>query len=345
MTTKINCILIALTLIATSCTDRPSSLLIKEDDSLKVGTSKIIGVNHVAICVDNLEKSVDFYMKSAGLKTVADEQAIDPTFSMIAKENLSGRLQVLKGPNTYIRIMEFDQKASGGPESILKPEGPGPTHICYIAPKADPIDGQFVKNGATWESSRDAMVDMRGVGYMYGYLRDPDGVMLEVELAPEPNFRGHMWFGHIATATPDLTKTIEFYKKVLGYEPYRRSDDIEGEGYDEVVGIKGVKLHGAWFRVAAFYSLEFWQFVNPKTEVSTRISRPNEIGYNLIALETTDIDEDFTRLKSLGISLETDIVDVEDGRAFYFRDLDGNLLALMEFIPGSKLSLKGIRSR
>ena len=344
MTTKINCILIALTLIATSCTDRPSSLLIKNDESLDVGTSKIIGVNHVGISVGNLEKSVGFYMKSAGLKTLTDEQAIDPTFSMVTKEDLSGRMRILKGPNTYIRIMEFDQKDSGGSEKLLEPQGPGATHICYIAPKADPIDGRFVKNGATWESSGNAMVDMRGVGYMYGYLRDPDGVMLEVELAPEPNFRGHMWFGHIATATPDLTKTIEFYKEVLGYEPYRRSDDIEGEGYDQVVGLEGVKLHGAWFRVAAFYSLEFWQFVNPKTEVPTRISSPNEIGYNLIALETTDIDSDFERLKSLGIPLETDIVDVQDGRAFYFRDLDGNLLALMEFIPGSKLSLKAIRS-
>ena len=88
----------------------------------------------------------------------------------------------------------------------------------------------------------------------------------------------------------------------------------------------------------------FGSFVNPKTEVPAQTRRPNEIGYNLIALETTDIDADFKRLKSLGITLETDIVKVQDGRAFYFRDLDGNLLALMEFVPGSKLSLKGIRS-
>ena len=344
MTTKINCILIALTLIATSCTDRPSSILVKTDESFDVGASKIIGVNHVGLSARNLKKSVDFYKKSAGLKTVSDEQAIDHPFSKIANKDLSGRMRILKGPNSFLRIMEFDQKDTGGSELLLKPEGPGATHICYIAPKADPIDGQFVKNGATWESSRNAMVDMRGVGYMYGYLRDPDGVMLEVELAPEPNFKGHLWLGHIATATPDLTKTMEFYTKVLGYVHYRRSDNIEGEGYDEVVGIKGVKLHGAWFRVAPFYSLEFWQFVNPKTEARTRISHPNEIGYNLIALETTDIDSDFKRLQSLGIPLETDIVDVQDGRAFYFRDLDGNLLALMEFIPGSKLSLKAIRS-
>jgi hypothetical protein len=82
----------------------------------------------------------------------------------------------------------------------------------------------------------------------------------------------------------------------------------------------------------------------PKTEAPTRTRRPSEIGYNLIALETTDSDADFKRLKSLGIPLETTIVEVQDGRAFYFRDLDGNLLALMEFVPGSKLSLKSIRS-
>ena len=341
----INSILITLALLSTACSDNSSSLLVREDESFDAGTSKIIGVNHVGLSVANLEKSVDFYMSSAGLKTVTNIQAIDDSFSLIAGENLSGQMRVLKGPNTYVRIMEFDQKASDETRSQLEVQGPGVTHICYIAPKTQPLDGKFVNNGATWESTGNAMVDLRGVGYMYGYLRDPNGLMLEVEHAPDPNFRGHLWFGHVATATPDMDKTIEFYQKVLGYEPYRRADNREGETYDKVAGVKDAKLHGAWFRVAPFYSLEFWQFLNPKTEVRTQISPPNEIGYNLVALETTDLESDFARLKSLGIPLETDIVDVQDERAFYFRDLDGNLLALMEFDSGSKLSLKAIRSR
>ena len=50
-------------------------------------------------------------------------------------------------------------------------------------------------------------------------------------------------------------------------------------------------------------------------------------------------------MKSSGIPLETDIVDTRDGQAFYFRDPDGNLLALMDFYPGSSLSLNALRSR
>ena len=253
-------------------------------------------------------------------------------------------MHILRGPNTSIRIMEFDQKAAGGAGEMLEVQGPGVTHICYIAPTAQPIDGKFVDNGATWESSSNAMVYLRGVGYMYGYLRDPDGLMLEVEHAPEPSFRVPMWVGHVATAVPDLDATIDYYKRVLGFDPYRRADNREGEAYDKVAGVKNAKIHGAWFRVAPFYSLEFWQFLNPKTEVSSRIKSPNEIGYNLIALETTDIEADFNRLNSLGIPLETEILDVQDGRAFYFRDLNGNLLAFMEFNPGSDLSLKATRS-
>lgn len=110
------------------------------------------------------------------------------------------------------------------------------------------------------------------------------------------------------------------------------------------MGFEGVELHGGWFRVAPFYSLEFWQFTSPVTKARTELPPLDRIGYNLIAMETTDIDADFARLKSQGLILETGIVDTQDGQAFYFRDPDGNLLALMEFAPGSKLSLNALNS-
>lgn len=341
MIQKISGILISLALFTLGCSNqREEPILLKSDPSFNVGPSNIIGVNHIGLSVNDLGKAVNFYKQSAGLSLVSDRQAIDHPFSVISKEELSGQMQILQGPNTSIRIMEFDQKDSGRFSEMLEVQGPGVTHICYIGPKAQPIDGRFVKNGATWESSSNAMVNMRGVGYMYGYLRDPDGLMLEIEHAPEPNFRGQLWFGHVATAVMDLTKTMEFYERMLGFPHYRRADNREGPTYDQVAGVENVKIHGAWFRVAPFYSLEFWQFLNPKPEPPSRIKSPNEIGYNLIALETTDVDAEFNRLNSLGIPFETEILDVLDGRAFYFRDLDGNLLAFMEFNPGSNLSLK-----
>ncbi len=335
-----------LVLAASLCGLLVSAHEIKSDINLKVGSSTIIGVNHVGLSVENLERSVSFYTKSAELKVVYPSvQPIDESIraAKILK-NASGRMRILKGPNGFIRIMEFKKKVPARSRKILEAYGPGVTHICYIAPKTDPIDGQFVSSGATWESMGKAMVDMRGVGYMYGYLRDLDGLMLEVEHAPEPNFEGRMWLGHVATATPDLTRTLEFYKKVLGYDYYRRADSLSGATYDNVVGFEGVELHGGWFRVAPFYSLEFWEFVSPDTKDRTKLPRLNEFGYNVIALETTDIKSDFARLRSLGLALETEIVATQDGKAFYFRDPDGNLLALMEFDPGSKLSLNALNS-
>lgn len=343
---KIKAILISLVLVAASSAVITLGHEIEPDPNLKAGFSTIIGVNHVGLSVEDLKRSVAFYKKSAGLNVVYPSiRDIDKSLHATKLlDDASGRMSILKGPNGFLRIIEFEKKIPARSRKKLEAYGPGRTHICYIAPKARPIDGRFVKSGATWESMGKAMVDMRGVGYMYGYLRDLDGLMFEIEHAPEPNFEGHMWLGHIATATPDLTRTLEFYTKVLGYDYYRRADDLSGSTYDDVVGFEGVGLHGGWFRVAPYYSLEFWQFTNPVTKPRTELPRLNEIGYNLVALETTDIDADFNRLKSLGLALETEIVDTQDGRAFYFRDPDGNLLALMEFRSGSKLSLQAFNS-
>ena len=310
----------------------------KPDPLMEGRSSTIIGVNHVGLSVEKLGRSVAFYRKSAGLKAVGGKRPIDKslyTAGSLEYKGKPGKMRVLKGPNSFLRIMEFDDKVPAESRQLLEVQGPGVTHVCYIAPKAKPVDGKFVSNGATWE----------GVGYMYGYLRDIDGLMFEVEHAPEPNFDDHLWLGHVATATPDLTRTLEFYTKALGFEHFRRADDRSGPTYDNVAGVEGVILHGAWFRLAPFYSLEFWQFVSPQTRERAKLPRLNEIGYNLVALETTDIESDFARMKSSGIPLETDIVDTRDGQAFYFRDPDGNLLALMDFYPGSSLSLNALRSR
>ena len=177
---------------------------------------------------------------------------------------------------------------------------------------------------------------------MYGYLRDPDGLMLEIEHAPDPNFDVDYWMGHVAMATPDMTRTIDFYEKVMGYDHYRRVDNLGGPTFSDVAGADNATLHGGWFRIAPYYNLEFWEFKSPRTHESEAPTQMNQLGYSVIMFETTDIKADYNRIKEAGVELATRIVPVVEGRAFYLRDPDGNLIGFTQFDKGSALSLQAL---
>ncbi len=318
---------------------------IKNPDPLMQGRmSHIIGVNHVGITVSDITKSREFYEKTTFLSPIKDFDAATPKgMPALGALGDKGTATMLQGPNSFLKLMSYGdvQQARGG--HVMPVQGPGITHICFMAPKAKPLDANMIAHGATWQSSTEAMVDMRGVGFMYGYLRDPDGVMLELEHAPKPKINGDVWLGHVAIATPDLTKTLAFYEKLLGYKSFRRVDNLGGPTFGQVAGIEGAVLNGAWFRISDYYNLEFWQFSTPKTQQSQGNKNINQLGYNSIVFETTDIAADFARIQAAGIKPETNIIRANEIRSFYVRDLDGNLLAFTEFKPGSELSLTALK--
>ncbi len=315
---------------------------VREDPLYKPGNSSIIGVNHVGLSVKDLDAASAFYTGAFGLETIGARQSLSPALQSAAESSATpASVQQLKGPNSFLKLMAFEGNKQADDNS-LQPQGPGITHLCFTASKTRPLDGKAVDAGASWVSTSKAMVDMRGVGYMYGYLRDPDGVMFEIEHNPDPELDIELWMGHVALATNDLTATLAFYGRLLGFEAYRRVDNISGPTFDQVGGLDGGVLHGAWFRLAPFYNLEFWEYVNPRTEPAGNPVALNEIGYNLIALESKDIEADAARLTAAGIETLTGIVAVEDGQAIFLRDPDGNLLSITEFEDGSALSLNAL---
>lgn len=314
----------------------------RTDALYKPGNSSIIGVNHVAMTVKDLDAASAFYTGAFGLEKMGERKSVSPALRTATGDaGTAASVQQLQGPNSFLRLMAFEG-GEHADDSALQPQGPGITHVCFIASKNKPLDGKAVNAGATWVSTSKAMVDMRGVGYMYGYLRDPDGLMFEIEHNPDPAVDIDLWMGHVALATNDLTATLAFYSKVLGFEPYRRVDNIKGPTFDLVGGLEGGILHGAWFRLAPFYNIEFWEYVNPRTEPAGDRVALSEIGYNVIALESNDIEADAARLQAAGIETLTDIVAVEDGQAIFLRDPDGNLLSITEFEDGSALSLTAL---
>ncbi|MBT3565259.1 MAG: VOC family protein, partial [Gammaproteobacteria bacterium] len=173
------------------------------NNSTTLVASTIKGMHHVGIAVSDVEKSVEFYQSVTALKR-------------INHDNIAGYLPepceksaVLKGPNGYLQLMQF-----AGPSDLseVPVAGPGVTHLCLQSPAEDALFNKFINNGARPVSKGDQPIDLNGQGVRYGYARDADNIMFEIEQLDQPRFEGSIWIAHIALVTPDLDQSVAFYR-------------------------------------------------------------------------------------------------------------------------------------
>tara|TARA_B110000495_G_C22775518_1_gene453733 strand:+ start:407 stop:730 length:324 start_codon:yes stop_codon:yes gene_type:complete len=79
-------------------------------------------------------------------------------------------------------------------------EGPGVTHLCLQSPAKNVLFDKFIKHKAKSVSSCNPPIDLNeaGEGVCYGYVRDADNIMFEIEQLDKPNFKSPGWIAHIA---------------------------------------------------------------------------------------------------------------------------------------------------
>jgi catechol 2,3-dioxygenase-like lactoylglutathione lyase family enzyme len=239
------------------------------------------GIHHVCLSVTDLDRSLAFYQAATSLEVA------------VGSRDEPGEVATLRGPNCSLELIEFPRARR--PSVDMPVQGPGITHVCYQSATVDDVYGSFLAAGATPVSRGTEPVDLGGYGVYYAYARDPDGIMFEVEHLDRPEFEGDFWIAHVALASPDLDRLVDFYRTLLGIEPYRRSELIEGPQFDAVAGIDGVRLRAAWFGVGNMI-LELWQYLHPPPGGRAEPRGPERIGYNTIAFEVDDlVDEVHTR--------------------------------------------------
>ena len=302
------------------------------DNSTTLVASTIKGMHHVGIAVSDVEKSVEFYQSVTALKR-------------IDHDNIAGYLPepceksaVLKGPNGYLQLMQF-----AGPTDLseVPVAGPGVTHLCLQSPAEDALFNNFINNGAKPVSKGDQPIDLNGQGVRYGYARDADNIMFEIEQLDQPRFEGSIWIAHIALVTPDLDQSVAFYRNLLGVETYGLVNKVMGERFDEVTGIENVRIRVAWFNTGNMV-LEIWEYVNPKTPHPGEPLPFSKIGYNKIALEVDDLEAELSRLKRMGVECLNEPEEINGITEVYFRDPDGNLISLLKPNPSAEVGVTNL---
>jgi catechol 2,3-dioxygenase-like lactoylglutathione lyase family enzyme len=117
--------------------------------------------------------------------------------------------------------------------------------------------------------------------------------------------------GTVVVPVTDQDRAIEFYVETLGFE--KRTDVPFGNGY-------------RWVEVAPAEALTTIAIVPPPP------GKPTGNVETGIALNTDDIDADHADLKARGVDVDPEVSRMGDPvpPMFWFRDLDGNSLLVVE---------------
>jgi catechol 2,3-dioxygenase-like lactoylglutathione lyase family enzyme len=295
---------------------------IKAQDNVK-------GIHHMSISVNDLEASIAYYSGQIGLELEKTELISKPQKAE-KKANIphiSRATASLKGPNGYLEIIDFMNPEKLSPTPT---QGPGYTHICFQTPSNNSIFKKVSEKNATVMSRNGIPVD-RGYGIQYAYLREANNILLEIEQMDKPKFEGQVFFAHVAIATHNINRLVDFYSLLFNKKPINKIDNIKNSiKLDEIANMEHLELNGAWFKLSNM-QLELWQFDSPKTIERKSFAAYDEIGIQKIVLEVEDVGALYKKLKTNGIAFLSEPIKTKYSQEVFLRDPDGNLLMLISF--------------
>ena len=311
-------------------------------DQPELCRSSVIGIHHVGMSVSDLQASIEFYTEALGisLQAVTEKMQHDNgNLGFSAPSNSA----VLAFPNGYLKLSEYD-RSDLPPSAVLPVKGPGITHVCYQSPTSEDIYQRLMDGGATPVSRGQQPVHLLGQGVYYAYARDHDGIMYETEHLDHAPFEGPIWFSHVALVSPDLDRLVEFYSLLFDAEPNRRTNRASGPRFDEVAGYDDVMIRAAWFDIGNMI-LEMWQFVNPVTPEPEKPPSIEDLGYNKVAFEVSELHKEYERLTALGVAFLSSPTMSVDGWEVCLRDPDGNLISLIQPQTEAGLSVSHLKQK
>ncbi|HEX7034176.1 MAG TPA: VOC family protein [Pseudomonadales bacterium] len=133
---------------------------------------------------------------------------------------------------------------------------------------------------------------------------------------------------HVAVSVPDLDRALGFYRDALGFEVVQQTRwNRDNPAADRAIGLARTAARMAMLKAPNAF-VELWEYEHPTPE--NRVSRPCDFGYPHFALQVQDIEQEYRRLKELGMTFVGEPVDFGRSSAIYGRDPFGNVIELYE---------------
>lgn len=147
---------------------------------------------------------------------------------------------------------------------------------------------------------------------------------------------------HVGVHVRNLDRMIEFYKAAFGFElvgePFAWQDEPV---LDKLIDVPGSAARGAMLRAGSCY-LEMFQFSAPEPRSASPLS-PQDKGYTHFCVDVTDIEQEYERLKSLGMTFGAPApFDMGHVKSIYGRDPEGNVIEIQETAAHCDFRLDGL---
>ena len=132
---------------------------------------------------------------------------------------------------------------------------------------------------------------------------------------------------HVAVAYRDTDAAAKWYCDVLGFEVVSQGQISGNEPANRTIGLDDISAEVAMLKAPNAY-IELWQYSNPAPEDHRQ--RPSDYGYPHFALQVTDIQQEYDRMRAAGMEFVGEPVDFGTASAIYGKDPFGNVIEIYE---------------
>jgi catechol 2,3-dioxygenase-like lactoylglutathione lyase family enzyme len=145
-------------------------------------------LHHTGLTVADLDRSLAFYRDLLGFEVVLEQEKEGGYLgAIVGRPDAHVRMAHVKLPGSEHRLELFQylRPAGSEPSEPLEPWRIGPTHVCLIVDDLATLHGRLRAAGVDSFLSPPIEVDTgANAGGRALYLRDPDGVLLELFQPP-----------------------------------------------------------------------------------------------------------------------------------------------------------------
>lgn len=140
-------------------------------------------------------------------------------------------------------------------------------------------------------------------------------------------------FHHAAISTPDLERSVRFYRELFGCTVLREFGWPAGiPAADALTGLRNSAARAVMLKLGDSH-LEIFEFSSPTPKPGDPDRPACDHGITHICLEVRDSQAEYVRLKAAGMRFHAPPQAQDGGFVTYGRDPDGNIVELLEFGP------------